>query len=1692
MALLGVSWGDVIINEFKAAQDERLLVWTEDGIPQLGTGAAWWDRAFDATQWSSGEAPFGFGRTGIQTDLGTVLHQRSPSVYLRRTFTASTSQAASDLSLILTIEFNDGMVAYLNGKEAGRAYMGPRHGFVYADQVAASARPANAPPMTLDLGPASDWLVPGENVLALQVHNASVIGDLTADAHLGFAGATTVDDSGGLAHTFEAGNTAPVLLHLPPIDLAASWDPGQVSALNLANTIVSFQALVPPGLTAKVGVQAGDGSGPVAQGLPGLNGENTASLLGYWRFDEGGASEGSAITSMDNSYDIPTLDGTRRGTPAYSVDVPGSKIWDPLTQTLRDNAFSMDATLEDSRLRIPNNALLNTDSFTIEFFIKLIGEPESFETFARRTQGDGEALSSDRRRWKIDFDHGQSTFGGIRGQWDTPGTPPLDYARVVRGNRIYVDTDSGDGDPASYEEDDPADEGNGVNDRDQWHHVAMTYDAALQQVRFYTDGQVRELLLQAPFEVPDTYIEVGKFGETYGLLIDEVRYTGRALVPGEFLQVQSDPVWQTYEATLGDLASADAAALTTHLNGTSKTALRLILEVAPDSVSSISKTLQIDNLRVTTHESDFEAYPIRAGSTWRYLPGLMEPSGGVFDRAAWEDPNGERGFSDWIELHNDSATPVNLSGWTLTDDLDEPDKWSFPNGTTISGNGYLLVLADEQIDLAAPNLLHADFKLSASGEALGLFDDSGVLQSSVTFYPTQYVTASHGIGATGNLRGYLEYPTPGVANMGPALIDRVDAPDFDVKGGFYEDAVTVTLTSKTEGALIRYTEDGTEPTLSHGMTYTAPIIVTKRSSTSGRILRARAFLDGMIPSKTKLHTYLIDQDSRLRSAPALAFAADLPRQLYRPFGVLAIQGGTYIDKDWEATGPDDYNYPFHRGRAHERPIHAEFYWPDGTAGFRTDLGVRVAASNAARPELILDHLHESPWQNIKREKPSFNLFLREDYGNPSVTLSLNGPQYPVDEFEQFRVRAGKNDIDNPFIKDEWVRRLYRDMGHVSSQGVINSLYVNGDFKGYYNMVERLREPFFNAHAGLPGSADWDILQAGNPDNLAEGDRLAWDAFIAALNAPVSEAHWNQLLGQADLVNMADYFLLNIYMAMWDWPRNNWVAARLRETEGRYRFYVWDAEGAIFENEQKDVDYDTIEKDLNSDSTELPLCWQGLLRWPEFRMLMADRIHHHFFNGGVLDDRDFDDSILKARFDGLESEFAGLLDLIEDEALDRENLERWVDASEGRRNYLFGPARQDFADHGLWPGTAPVTFNQHGGDVPPGFALTLSHGEPSSATVYYTTDGTDPRAYGGTVNGTARPYPAGGINLNDPTTQIRARVRTTSGDWSPLTEATFLAGTVAPTPNNLAIVEVHYHPSDAINDEITVSTDRDDYEFIQLRNTGTQTLDLNGVWFDGSVEGIDFQFTGSRVTTLAPGAHVMVVKLEAAFIARYGNDFNDAIAGVYGGRLSNSGEQITLRAADGTVLQQVTYDDKAPWPAMADGLGRSLQRKASVLPANDPAAWEASPVYRGTPGGVIPQWTFSEWQALHFTEAERNDPNISGPLADPDGDGLVNQAEFAFGTLPRQTPSAEIPPVGEIINHDGDDYLGLTFQLNATASGLIHSVEVSGDHGQWTTDAVETASPDDRGNGAVIYQVRDTVPIQTTLRRFLRLRFTEAP
>jgi hypothetical protein len=209
-------------------------------------------------------------------------------------------------------------------------------------------------------------------------------------------------------------------------------------------------------------------------------------------------------------------------------------------------------------------------------------------------------------------------------------------------------------------------------------------------------------------------------------------------------------------------------------------------------------------------------------------------------------------------------------------------------------------------------------------------------------------------------------------------------------------------------------------------------------------------------------------------------------------------------------------------------------------------------------------------------------------------------------------------------------------------------------------------------------------------------------------------------------------------------------------------------------------------------------------------------------------------------------------------------------------------------------------------------------------IYYTTDGSDPRAAGtGDVSATAIQYNVPVVITTTGTLKTRLLV---DGVWSALNVANYIKHDEAA---HVVISEIMYEP---YLDE--------NMEFLELKNVGNTAADLSGAYFFG----IDFRF-GDNVF-LKPGQRVVLIKSLRNFRQRYPNV---EIAGQYLGKLSDKGETLILYHPNGEVWFEVTYHNNNGWPLSAKGAGDSIELIDPNGDVNSPHNWRASPTLYGTPG-----------------------------------------------------------------------------------------------------------------------------------------------
>jgi len=263
---------------------------------------------------------------------------------------------------------------------------------------------------------------------------------------------------------------------------------------------------------------------------------------------------------------------------------------------------------------------------------------------------------------------------------------------------------------------------------------------------------------------------------------------------------------------------------------------------------------------------------------------------------------------------------------------------------------------------------------------------------------------------------------------------------------------------------------------------------------------------------------------------------------------------------------------------------------------------------------------------------------------------------------------------------------------------------------------------------------------------------------------------------------------------------------------------------------------------------------------------------------------------------------------------------------------------------------------------------------------------------------------------------------------------------------VVINEIHYDPD--------VKTEQ--VEFVELYNPDDESVDLSGWYFS---RGIDFTFP--QGTSLASDAYLVVVQdsnmfdpnstSDADFVAKFPGV---TPTGVFLGRLSNDGENVELRNAQGQEIDHVDYQLGFPWPTVGDpvpfayepdGNGHSIQLVNPGLDNDLGGSWRSGPPTPGAQNAVYadnipPQIR----QVNHDPEepASSDTVTITCKATDPDGVAsvtlryqLLNPGSYIPITLPNYS-KIQSPIVNKAYENPANWSSAVTMYDNGTGGDQI--------------------------------------------------------
>ncbi|HMA63544.1 MAG TPA: lamin tail domain-containing protein, partial [Chitinispirillaceae bacterium] len=208
-------------------------------------------------------------------------------------------------------------------------------------------------------------------------------------------------------------------------------------------------------------------------------------------------------------------------------------------------------------------------------------------------------------------------------------------------------------------------------------------------------------------------------------------------------------------------------------------------------------------------------------------------------------------------------------------------------------------------------------------------------------------------------------------------------------------------------------------------------------------------------------------------------------------------------------------------------------------------------------------------------------------------------------------------------------------------------------------------------------------------------------------------------------------------------------------------------------------------------------------------------------------------------------------------------------------------------------------------------------------------------------------------------------------------------------------------------EIFYNSGVDTLEFIEIKNVSATQQSLKGMFFS---KGIDFKFPDN--TELGKGQYLVLTNSLELFTQKYQGV---TIAGVYSGKLNNSGDGFKLFGADSQEVFSVAFGTSGFWPALADGLGRSLVtiNESDVGDQNDYNDWIASANAGGSPGSKDQAKSFSSVYVNEVMVSSLTDRKDKIELFNPSLTDVVDVSYF-YITDDRKTPKKFQLPAGSVI------------------------------------------------------------------------------
>ena len=538
--------------------------------------------------------------------------------------------------------------------------------------------------------------------------------------------------------------------------------------------------------------------------------------------------------------------------------------------------------------------------------------------------------------------------------------------------------------------------------------------------------------------------------------------------------------------------------------------------------------------------------------------------------------------SDWLELQNLGDETADISGLHLTDDEDNLNKWTFPAGTTILPNQFLLVFASGFDTKDDSGFLHTNFGFDASGDYVALVSSDFQIVSDLTSgrnFPDQFADISYGVAANGKI-GFLTNPTPGESNDSPIedIGPRISAVTRNIEPISSEEALVVMARVTEQYAPIA------DVSLSYRVMYGDETTITMNDlGLSGDLLANDGIFSVTIPSGTAkdgemLRWYVSANDT----------AGDLSR-------APAFLDSSGSDQSPEYFGTIVQSHPIDT----QLPIF-EWYLRPGTEG-------AAASTSGTRASVYYGGEFYD------------NVFVRRR-GGSSGSLAKKSFKFDFNTANDFRFReefgrVREININTTYSNKDYIRQalafeVYDHAGVPGSESFPIRVQRNGEFHSVAIFVEQPDADFLRREGLDPDGALYKMFNTFNSANGAEKKTREYESsadladFARQIQRLSGEELRNYLFDNVNIPEVLNYLAATVIIQNNDQMAKNYFAYRDSNGTGEWSLYPWDLDltfGLHFMSNDSILD-DTIWADKDNFTT-----FAGVTIWPS-HPFVGDQAH----------------------------------------------------------------------------------------------------------------------------------------------------------------------------------------------------------------------------------------------------------------------------------------------------------------------------------------------------------------------------------------------------------------------------------------------------------------------------------------------------